>query len=584
MARGARGRLRISPSRDERAIGEEEAVNEEVMVAFKSFSPDPDILDPEDEYFGTGQWTYEDGSSMYGQGDREEALRLLMQSQPDMRTAENAQPEAPAPPPVPGTEALNANAPQADVPARPAQLGGTSLPAQPPRPPVNPMAGMPRSIAGLRPGAAEMRGAPMSPEQIEDRQQSVYDQTMTQVAGIQQAAAERQAGRDEALQMVADHTERVKADREGQIQRELATKAEAEQNIQSAMATQLDPGRVIKQMSAGDMVLGAIALMVGGVGQTLQQRGGQRGAQNMALNTMQKAIDDDVEEQKKDKQSRLAHWTRVFNDADMGEKAARAEMWNAAGRLVEYQAQHKAGNADIQAQMMQDSATLMARGQAEAQALVDRENERLTIRYAPPEVPNGQDPVELLTKRLAARKAYEDAGATPEQLSAFDAAMGIPHPGGESSRQQKTREDKEKVARDEAQLNADEGKAEAAWESIQQFGATVGLQRDPKTGKYEDPGGFKGMQAPGLQEVIPGMLGKGKPIEAARQVAIDALARLQTGAAISKEEEERFANMLGNQSATRSELAVTLNAIRSLIESRRKANRVQSTGAPSAWK
>jgi hypothetical protein len=45
--------------------------------------------------------------------------------------------------------------------------------------------------------------------------------------------------------------------------------------------------------------------------------------------------------------------------------------------------------------MLQDSATMIANGQKEAQGLVDRENERLTIKYAPPEVPKGRAPGSL---------------------------------------------------------------------------------------------------------------------------------------------------------------------------------------------
>lgn len=688
------------------------------MVAFKAFDPDPDIMDPEDPYFGTGTWTYDDGTSTYGQGDPEQARQLWQPPAPptDERTA-SVSPygqNQPMTPKVPGTDALEANAPRADVPTRapvsapepdapaeggivipkesriayvhnnpgnlkyvgqegahqgePAEdgghwaafespeegvaalqrqiqldagrgktvrefvtkyappgsndteqyirqasealganpdaklsdlpldkvtafmaqkessttLGGTSLPEQRPAP----AAGLPQRMAGMLPAMAEMRGTPLSPEQVAERQQGVYDQTMAQVAGVQNAAAERQRGREEAIGIVRANHERYQADQQQQLAAATAARAEAERNVQQAMATQLDPGRVIKNMSTGDVVLGALALALGGLGQTLQQRGGQRGATNGALNMLEKAINDDLEQQKEDKKSRVAHWTRVFNDQEMGIKAARAEMYNAAGQYAQSQAQQKATNADIQAQMMQDSATLIAKGQAETQGLVDKENERVSIRYAPPDPKaDGTDKaLEQFQKQLAARKAYEDAGATPEQLAAFDKAMGIPGPGGESVREQKTREDKERVARDELALTEGEGKAEAAWQSVNQLGSVVGLKRDPKTGKYTADDVSDMLVAPGLKEVVPGMLGKGKPIEAARQVAIDGLARLQTGAAISKEEEERFKQILGDESATLSQIATNLNALETLIQSRRKQNRVQPGGAPSTWK
>jgi hypothetical protein len=695
------------------------------MVAFKAFDPDPEITDPDDPYFGTGTWTYDDGTSTYGQGDAEQA-RQLWKPPPtvaDERTASvSPYGQQNMTPKVPGTDALSANEPQSDVGtspmiARPPEpgtaaqegtgsgisipresriayvhnnpgnlkyvgqegasqgepaedgghwaafespeegvaalqrqiqldagrgktvrefvtkyappgsndteqyirqasealgadpdaklsdlpldkvtafmaqkesstsLGGSSLPAQR-QMPGGGAGGLPARMAGMAPALAEVRGTPLTPDQVQQRQQGVYDQTMAQVAGVQNAAEERQRGREEAIGIVRANHERFQADQQQQLAAATAARAEAERNVQQAMATQLDPGRIIKNMSTGDVVLGVLALALGGLGQTLQQRGGQRGATNGALNMLEKAINDDIEQQKDDKKSRVAHWTKVFNDQEMGIKAARAEMYSAAGQYAQFQAQQKATNADIQAQMMQDSAALIAKGQAETQGLVDKENERVSVKYAPPDPKaDGTDKaLESFQKQLAARKAYEDAGATPEQLAAFDKAMGIPAPGGESVRQQKTREDQETVARKELELTEGEGKAEAAWQSVNALGSAVGLKRDPKTGRYSADSVSDMLVAPGLKETIPGMLGKGKPIEAARQVAIDGLARLQTGAAISKEEEERFKLILGDESATLSQIAVNLNALETLIQSRRKQNRVQPTSTPSNWK
>jgi hypothetical protein len=691
------------------------------MVAFKAFQPDPDLTDPEDEYFGTGTWTYDDGTSTYGQGDREQALSLLNQppAQPDQRTAgvsPYGQNQTMAPPDPPGREALDANEPRADfspppmlarppeqvssavdgsMGARPADettgginipksariayvhnnpgnlkfvgqdgasqgepaedgghwaafetpedgvaalnrqieldatrgktvrefvtkyappnsndtdtyirqaaaalggdpdaklsdldrskvlafmaqkesgttLGGTSLPEQSaPR-----AAGLPPSMNGMPAAVAEMRGMPLSPDQMAARQQGILDQTMTQVAGVQQAAAERQRGREEALQVVAQQHERFKADQQAQLDQATRTKLEAEQNVQKAMATQLEPGRLIKNMSTGDAVLGIFALALGGLGQTLQQRGGQANARNGVVDMLERALNDDLEQQKEDKKSRVAHWTRVFGDSEMGIRAARAEMYNAAGQYAQFQAQSKVTNADIQGQMMQDSAALLAKGQQEAQGLVDKENERLTIRYQRPEPRAAVDAVESLQKKLATRKAYEEAGATPEELAGFDAAMGIPSPTGESTRQQAIREGKEKLAREEQTLTEAEGKAEAAHQTIGQLGETVGLKRDPKTNKWFVPEGA---------DSFGWKLGKATELNAAREAAIDGLARLQTGAAISEAEEARYSKMLGNKSATMEEIVITLNSLDALLQSRRKQSRVTS-GAPSTWK
>lgn len=694
------------------------------MVAFKGFEPDPDITDPDDEYFGTGTWTYDDGTTAYGQGDPAEARALYKPPTADQRTAEFSAADAAewaaeggqqAPPPLPSAPALKANDARPDVapvaPPPPAfgadgdtpgiripktsriayvhnnpgnlkfagqdgavqgepaedgghwaafetpeegvaalarqveldagrgktvrefiskyappgsndteqyiaqaaqqlgadpneklsdidrnkvltfmaqkesstELGPNALPPMQPSaaPPAIP--GVPRTFAGMPAAVAEMRGLPLSPEQLQARQQGIHDVTMAQVAGVQNAAAERQRGRDEALALVTNQAERHKADQQSQLDLAMKAKADAQQNIDAAMKTQLDPGRIVKNMSTGDMVLGVIALALGGLGQTLQQRGGQKGAQNMVLHTLEKAFADDIEAQKEDKRSRVAHWTRIFNDSEMGIKAARAEMYNAAGKLVEAQAQGRAANADIQAQMMQDSANLIAKGQAEAQGLIDKEAERLSIRYAPPD-PEKMGGVDTLAQALKVDAALEQSGYSREQRHQLLSRMGLPPPAGESAAEQKTREGKEKAAREELALTEGEGKAEAGWQTVQQYGESVGLTRDPKTGKYVADSTMDMLIAPGLKETIPGWLGKGKPIEAAREAAIDGLARLQTGAAISKEEEDRFKRLLGDESATRAQIATNLNALEALIQSRRKQSRVQPPGAPSTWK
>lgn len=478
------------------------------MPPFTGFEPDPEISDPEDPYFGTGVWKYDDGTSMYGQGDAEQARALYkppappttpepvkhepppMLARPDEPTAPSAEPAPPKPQertsainipkvsriayvhnnpgnlkyvgqagahqgepaedgghwaafetPEDGIAALNRQvqldaargmtarefvtkyAPPSSndtdtyiqqasqalgvspdtklsaidplkVTAFVAQkesgteIDGASLPPQTLQERGSlPSAGMPGSFNGMPPAMAEVRGTPMSPEQIQERQRGMYDQTMAQVAGVQNAAAERQRGRDEALAVVKANHDDFMANQQRQLEAASKAKLEAEQNVKSAMATQLDPGRVIKNMSTGQMVLGALSLITTTLGNAMAIRRGMKTVS--ATDWIEKAISDDIEQQKDDKKSRVAYWSNVFRDSDMGLKAARAEMYNAAGQFAAFQAQQKAGNADIQGQMMQDSANLIAKGQAEVQGLVDKESERVSIKYAPPKAGSG---------------------------------------------------------------------------------------------------------------------------------------------------------------------------------------------------
>lgn len=521
-------------------------------MAFTGFDPDPEITDPEDPYFGTGVWSYDDGTSMYGQGDPEQARALYKPpaptapAAPDPDGAGPAAPPAIARPPEPAPVNPPARAEESEQPGisipkssriayvhnnpgnlkyvgqegahqgEPAEdggywaafetpeegvaalgrqvevdagrgqtvrefiskyappgsndteqyiaqasqalgadpnaklsdidrnkvvafmaqkesgtdLGGSSLPPQASARP--PMPGLPggASFGGLPIATAEVRGQPLSPEQVQQRQQSTYDQTMTQVAGVQDATRARQQGREEALALVQDQHNRFMNDQQAQLDARTKAKLEAENNVKAAMATQLEPGRIIKNMSTGDVILGVIGLALGGLGQTMQQRGGQRGAQNMALSQLEKAIADDIEQQKEDKKSRVAHWTRVFNDEESGIRAARAEMYNAAGQFAQYQAQQKATNADIQAQMLQDSAALIAKGQEEAQGIVDKETERLSVRYQMPK------PVKSAPGALQGVPAIARVGVEDRDPETREALANAYNPGSATDRAQ----------------------------------------------------------------------------------------------------------------------------------------------------
>lgn len=136
-------------------------------------------------------------------------------------------------------------------------------------------------------------------------------------------------------------------------------------------------------------------------------------------------------------------------------------------------------------------------------------------------------------------------------------------------------------------VTEDQAKAEAAWNTIEAYGDAAGIKKDPKTGeRVADQSVFSRdtLIAPGQREAVNDLTGQGKPIEAARRSAVEGLGRLQSGGVISPAEEENFKRLLGDASATRAQLATNLNALRTLIQSRRsQTNQQQSTAAPSSW-
>lgn len=133
----------------------------------------------------------------------------------------------------------------------------------------------------------------------------------------------------------------------------------------------------------------------------------------------------------------------------------------------------------------------------------------------------------------------------------------------------------------------DQAKAEAAYQSIEAYGDAAGIKKDPRTGeRVADQGLFSRdtLIAPGQREVINDFTGQGKPIESARRAAVEGLGRLQSGGVISKDEEENFKRLLGDEGATRAQIATNLNSLRALIQSRRsQTNQQKPMGAPSSW-
>ena len=194
----------------------------------------------------------------------------------------------------------------------------------------------------------------------------------------------------------------------------------------------------------------------------------------------------------------------------------------------------------------------------------------------------GRDPLEDAKRGLELDKMYEERGLpkeAPERQAARRMA-GVRSEVGESAPDRTNREQSERVTREEAAFSEDQAKAEAAYVTLGELGSASGLTRDPKTGKLVAPDGFAGMQAPGVQETVPGAFGASKPIEDARAAAIEGIGRLQSGGVISPDEAKRFETMLGDNEISRNQLASKLNAIETLVASRRKANRRDAPKGP----
>ncbi len=461
--------------------------------------------------------------------------------------------------------------------------------AQPPQP-----GGLPPTMNGMPAAQTTVNGVPLTPDQIQQQQAGVGQRYAAAVGMQQQAEQVRQQGRTEVLAQWQDHYSREQTDANTRLQNEQRAAQEAQEHVDrevNAPIQKVDPKRYLKDMSTGERVVGAIAVLLSGIGQGILGSVGIQ-TQNLALAAINKGIDDDIASQKdaldrgeSQKNSRIAFWTKKLGNAESGVNAARAEAKQAAGGLMQARAMGMADNAEGQAKMLEYAGQMFAQGQAEVQAISDRERARLQTVYATPKPPAGENPIEAALKSTQAAKALrqemELSGMKPEEVKAALAARGLPYLAGPTVSQNQHDTDQkradEKHAADQkrldGQLDNKERQAEAAHATVTHFGTTTPLKRNMETNQWEVP-----KDAPSVGWKLSGRTER----NAARSAAIEAFGRLQSDGVISPSEEVRFGEMIGSSTATLEEMAASLNAIERIIQSRR--NPTRATGAPDNWK
>lgn len=247
--------------------------------------------------------------------------------------------------------------------------------------------------SGMVPAQTTVRGVPLTPQQIEDEQRRVMNQTFQQMGAEQIAARARLEGRREAMTAVEQHSQAMERDQQAQAMLHQTAAQKAKQKLDEEFrrpVEQVDPKRYIKNMSVGERVMGALAMLISAVGQGLASRAGIRMG-NMAMEYLDQSIADDIASQKdaldrgeRASQNRVAHWTRVMNNEEQGAQLATAEAYQVAARRAEYLAKQKVENADIAAAGMQKSAEIAAKGQQLAADVEAQERDRLVTVFQPP--------------------------------------------------------------------------------------------------------------------------------------------------------------------------------------------------------
>lgn len=222
--------------------------------------------------------------------------------------------------------------------------------------------------------------------------------------------------------------------------RDHAQRAEIARQNQLAFAAQedpqVDPDRFIRSMSTGTSIA---TILLGALEGAFRGMSGQPGKSGV-LDILERRVDQDIMAQKEQIASgriRRGNMIAYFQQQGLTEEAAER-----AAKAMSYAQLEKLTQAEI---ARQGAGYARAEGDALAEAIrARREQANDELRLA--NVPRSQTTVvrqapgpgagagDAFSKLLAARKAYEESGATPEQLATFDQAngMGAMAPAGES--------------------------------------------------------------------------------------------------------------------------------------------------------
>jgi hypothetical protein len=376
----------------------------------------------------------------------------------------------------------------------------------------------------------------------------------------------------------------------GQMQTSQAEAEQASQRAEIARQNQLaiaaqddpsiDPDRFVRGMSTGQSVGTIILAAIEGAFRGMSGQPGQSGV----LNILERRIDQDLMAQKEQiasgrirRGNMISYFQQQGMSEEAAEKAAKAMAFAQSEKLVQAEiARQGAGMARPEAAALAEQIKA-AREQANDELMLANQprSSTTTVRQAP-----GGGDGDGFSKLLAARKAYEESGASPEQLAAFDKAngMGAMAPAGESVTAQNRR------TKDESRTEI-EGKAGGTIKLLDELGSQLGLAQDPGgKGFREDPSNKSIISKRAGEEIASGFsFGYAdNPIEATENALIESFGRLQSGGVISPSEEQRFGSMI-RDAKTDAQRAIALNAIRPIIEAKlnprdRKQGGVEAAG------
>lgn len=287
--------------------------------------------DDEDDEFGTGTWTYADGSKRYGR-DPELARELVSRgvigpppSLPDEPegepTSEAAEvPTAAVAPPAVDMEPPEASEDEAtaDLAPSPAAQAAEASGLRPANFQMGSQSSTSRTVSGALPKG-------MADEQRERvlRARDEYvtaldDQRFREAAALSARAGQAvEAGRMKELEGAA------------QLEQQKAREQKAKTRAKEVSETPVNSRRAWQDASFFNKALGSLAVLLGGFSSRML------GGQNAALQNIKDAMEADTRDQMESKNSQVAYWTRELGDARAGVAAAELKKWQGLKERLE---------------------------------------------------------------------------------------------------------------------------------------------------------------------------------------------------------------------------------------------------------
>jgi hypothetical protein len=588
--------------------------------------------DPESDDIGDGYWTYADGSRKYASGDPGDAKKLMKAAPPPPPGPEeqkglgsqgpysaSAAAAIPAPSPLQGTSPIGPSADQEFLNSTTGAEADEERDLSAPAPSMGEASERPKPLQALTaprmPGAGgparytDSTGSSASQSASQSDQQSVQHTGSAQDRGefeqgqrdIDASYGQQKTAIDQGTQGVVGALQRrqqaiaqMGADKEAATTGAMASAALRQKQVTDKIvevgSRKTDHNKMWKDKGILGTTLGLLGVALRSLTAT------KFGGPNTAMQSLQEQRKQNLQAQMEDRDSELRGLEKELGSIEAAAPMLEARMNDALSKRIDammvdeksatvlanaqqMKAQLDTESAQKKAEAAKAYAGTIAKQQSQSSQLSQQQGtEQSRQRLSGAGVGGEGGPKRMTPREIAeADQAWEEQGVPQEQRARLWTENGYEAPGGKTAAEYKR--DKE-LSEAGDKRNEQEGKAQAAADSVNSFGQKAGLTRDPKTGEWVVG---DGIAPPGFWESVDPF--SDNAVSAEAENAVEAYGRLQSGGVIGPEERKAFRDQLGLNTGNRKQLAARLNAAERSIRARQPTDeRKKGSAVPGNWK